>query len=117
MVATWLGHSTVVLDLDGVRVVAGPLLTASENAAWVDKERLVGRGVVEGEWVAVGEATQVTVRLVPAVHHSRPMPHRSNAANGQVVRGPSGVAWIAGDTDLYAGIPILLVFEGSRRQR
>ncbi len=153
MVVTWLGHSTVVLDLDGVRVVADPLLqrhngilrrrgptptreawsgaaavllshlhhdhaevsslakmgdvpvlTAVENAVWVDRKGLLGQGVAMGEWVPVGQASGVTVRLVPAVHHSRPMPHRPNAANGHLVRGPSGVVWIAGDTDVYAGM-------------
>ena len=147
---TWVGHATVVLDIDGVRLVADPLLrrhngilrrrgarpeaegwsgadavllshlhhdhaevgslrmlgavpvlTAPDNAAWVVKKGLAGRGIAEGEWVSVGGATDVMVRLVPAVHHSRPMPHRPNAANGHLVRGPSGVVWLAGDTDLY----------------
>ena len=147
---TWLGHATVVVDMDGVRIVADPLLrrhngilrrrgvvpegaawagadavllshlhhdhaevgslrmldgapvlTAPQNAVWVSKKGLVGRGLGEGEWVPVGTAGDVTVRLVPAVHHSRPMPHRPNAANGHLVRGPSGVVWLAGDTDLY----------------
>ena len=153
---TWLGHATVVVDIDGVRLVADPLLrrhngvlrrrggattapqdeawsgadavllshlhhdhaevsslrklgevpvlTAPDNAAWVTKKGLAGRGVAEGEWVPVGDAGDVAVRLVPAVHHSRPMPHRPNAANGHLVRGPSGVVWVAGDTDLYPGI-------------
>ncbi|NPC43671.1 MBL fold metallo-hydrolase [Nocardioides sp. zg-1230] len=153
---TWLGHATVVVDIDGVRLVADPLLrrhngvlrrrggattapqdeawsgadavllshlhhdhaevsslrklgevpvlTAPDNAAWVSKKGLVGRGVAEGEWVPVGDAGDVAVRLVPAVHRSRPMPHRPNAANGHLVRGPSGVVWVAGDTDLYPGM-------------
>lgn len=159
---TWLGHATVVVDIDGVRLVADPLLrrhngvlrrrggattapqdeawsgadavllshlhhdhaevsslrklgevpvlTAPDNAAWVTKKGLAGRGVAEGEWVPVGDAGDVAVRLVPAVHRSRPMPHRPNAANGHLVRGPSGVVWVAGDTDLYpamAGHPEL----------
>lgn len=146
---TWLGHATVVLDIDGVRLVADPLLrrhngilrrrgpqpeheawrdpdavllshlhydhaevaslrmlgtvpvlTSVENAAWVDGKGLVGQGLAEGEWARIGGG-DVTVRLVPAVHHSRPMPHRPNAANGHLVRGPSGVVWLAGDTDSY----------------
>jgi len=151
---TWLGHATVVVDMDGVRIVSDPLLrrhngilrrrggatpegeawsgadavllshlhhdhaevgslrmlggvpvlTAPENAVWVAKKGLVGRGLGEGEWVPVGAAGDVAVRLVPAVHHSRPMPHRPNAANGHLVRGPSGVVWLAGDTDLYPGM-------------
>jgi L-ascorbate metabolism protein UlaG (beta-lactamase superfamily) len=159
---TWLGHATVVVDIDGVRLVADPLLrrhngvlrrrgaattapqdeawsgadavllshlhhdhaevsslrklagvpvlTAPANAAWVTKKGLVGRGLAEGEWVPIGDAGDVAVRLVPAVHGSRPMPHRPNAANGHLVRGPSGVVWVAGDTDLYpemAGHPEL----------
>jgi L-ascorbate metabolism protein UlaG (beta-lactamase superfamily) len=148
---TWLGHATVVVDIDGARIVSDPLLrrhngvlrrrggaapdgeawsgadavllshlhhdhaevgslrlfddvpvlTAPENAVWVRKKGLDGRGLGEGEWVPVGDTGDVTVRLVPAVHHSRPMPHRPNAANGHLVRGPSGVVWLAGDTDLY----------------
>ena len=147
---TWLGHATVVVDMDGVRIVSDPLLrrhngilrrrgatpqgeawagtdavllshlhhdhaevaslrmfdgapvlTAPENAVWVVKKGLAGRGLGEGEWVTVGDAGDVAVRLVPAVHHSRPMPHRPNATNGHLVRGPSGVVWLAGDTDLY----------------
>ena len=148
---TWLGHATVVLDMDGVRLVADPLLrrhngvlrrrggarpggeawsqadaallshlhhdhaevaslrmlgdvpvlTAVDNAAWVRKKGLVGRGLAEDEWVSVGASGDVEVRLVKAIHHSRPMPHRPNSANGHLVRGPSGVVWIAGDTDLY----------------
>ena len=63
---------------------------------WVDGKGLAGRGLAEGEWVSVGERASVSVRLVTAIHHSRPMPHRPNAANGHLVRGPSGVVWIAG---------------------
>lgn len=153
---TWLGHSTVVIDIDGVRLVADPLLrrhagllrrrgprpaadtwrgadavllthlhhdhaevaslrllrnqpvlTAVANAAWLRRKGLVGRGLPPGEWLAVGKGTAVgrgtavAVTLVPAVHRSRPMPHRPNAANGHLVRGPSGVVWLAGDTELY----------------
>jgi L-ascorbate metabolism protein UlaG (beta-lactamase superfamily) len=147
---TWLGHSTVVLDIDGVRIVADPLLrrnngilrrrgdrpprpawegtaavllshlhhdhaevrslklfpgvpvlTAPENAAWVRRRGLEGRGLGDDEWVPVGRKGDVEVRLVRAIHQSRPMPHRPNAANGHLVPGPSGIAWLAGDTELY----------------
>jgi len=161
---TWLGHSTVVLDMDGVRLVADPLLrrhngvlrrrgdrpegvawsgadavllshlhhdhaevaslrmlrgvpvlTAPENAAWVTRKGLDGRGVLDGEWVTVGDENEdeVAVRLVEAVHHSRPMPHRPNAAHGHLVRGPSGVVWIAGDTDLYPDMALLGAWAGA----
>lgn len=159
---TWLGHATVVVDLDGVRVIADPLLrrhngflrrrgsppadrawsgthavllshlhhdhaevgslrllgdvpvlTAEANARWAAKKGLDGRGLREGEWFAVGGSVGVTVRLVPALHHSRPMPHRPNAANGHLVRGPSGVAWVAGDTDLYPTMERLSTMAGA----
>ena len=157
---TWLGHASVVLDIDGVRLVADPLLrrhngvlrrrggqpdglawsgadavllshlhhdhaevaslrmlgdvpvlTAIENAQWVDKVGLAGRGLADGEWTDVGG--EVSVRLVGAIHHSRPMPHRPNAANGHLVRGPSGVVWIAGDTDLYPDMEQLGTLAGA----
>ncbi|KRF32435.1 MBL fold metallo-hydrolase [Nocardioides sp. Soil805] len=156
---TWLGHSTVVLDLDGVRLVADPLLrphggilrrrgsqpeesswagahavllshlhhdhaevsslrllgqvpvlTSTENAAWVTGKGLLGRGLGEEEWVEVGG---VEVRLVPAVHHSRPMPHRPNAAHGHLVRGPSGVVWVAGDTGIHPAMEDLAAMAGA----
>jgi len=149
---TWLGHATVVLDIDGVRLVVDPLLlrnngilrrrgsrpgqpawsgadaillshlhhdhaevpslkllsglpvlTAEENAAWATKKGLNGQGMGPDEWVPVGSG-EVEVRLAPAVHQSRKMPHRPNAANGHLVRGPSGIVWIAGDTELFDGL-------------
>jgi L-ascorbate metabolism protein UlaG (beta-lactamase superfamily) len=145
---TWLGHSTVVLDLDGSRVLADPLLrphagplrrftpqpdpaawqdpdvvlishlhhdhaelrslrmlhdvplmSDPANVAWFRKRKLGPVVGLSDEWVPV--APGVEVRQVRAVHASRPMPHRPNAANGHLVRGPSGIVWIAGDTELY----------------
>ena len=55
----------------------------------------------------------VSVRLVPAVHGARPMPHRPNAANGHLVRGPSGVVWVAGDTELYPDLALLASWAGA----
>lgn len=158
---SWLGHATVVLDVDGVRLVADPLLrrhngvlrrrgpqpqpeawrdpdavllshlhhdhaevaslrmlgaapvlTAVENATWVERHGLVGRGLAAGEWAPVGGG-QVAVRLVPALHRSRPMPHRPNAAHGHLVRGQSGVVWVAGDTGLYPEMEELAALAGA----
>ena len=149
---TWLGHSTVVIDLGGVRLVTDPLLRGHAGplqrlgpvprpelyagaraillshlhtdhaeaaslrllgdapvvsdeaiAGWV--ERRVHRPAVAlrpDEWWSAGD--DVEVRLVPAVHPGRPMPHRPNTATGHVVRGPTGVVWFAGDTDAYDGL-------------
>ena len=146
---TWLGHSTVVLDLDGVRLIADPLLrrhagilrriggrprrlawfgadavllshlhydhaelaslrrlrgvpvlTAEENAAWASRKGLRGQAIAPDAWTPVGRG-DVMVKLAPAVHGARPMPHRPNAANGHLVRSPSGIIWVAGDTELF----------------
>jgi L-ascorbate metabolism protein UlaG (beta-lactamase superfamily) len=148
----WLGHSTVVLDVDGVRIVTDPLLrpqvgvlrrrtpapvpgawagtsavllshlhldhadvaslrmlagvpviTAEANARWVTRKGLVAHPAGADPWTRVGDAP-VEVRLVPAVHGARPMPHRPNAANGHLVRSASGIVWIAGDTELFPGL-------------
>lgn len=145
---TWLGHSTVVLDLDGARVITDPLLrphvgplrrlapqpdpgswrhpdvvllshlhldhadvgslrmlrgvplmSDPANVAWLRRRELEPALPLSDDWTSV--APGVEVRQVPAVHGHRPMPHRPNAANGHVVRGPSGTVWIAGDTELY----------------
>jgi L-ascorbate metabolism protein UlaG (beta-lactamase superfamily) len=150
---TWLGHSTVVVEVDGVRLVADPLLrphagilrrrgpapspekwrdvdavllshlhldhadvaslrllpevpvlTAPENARWVSRQGLEAMPASATTWSRVGA---VEVMLAPAVHTARPMPHRPNAANGHLVRGPSGIVWIAGDTALFPGMAVL----------
>jgi L-ascorbate metabolism protein UlaG (beta-lactamase superfamily) len=143
----WLGHSTVVLDLDTVRLLTDPLLrphagllrraasapapgawkspdavllshlhhdhaelgslrmvreapvfTTERNAEWLRRRGVSAEGIDEG-WRSLGGGVQV--RLVRAVHGHRPMPHRPNDAVGHLVRGPSGIVWVAGDTALY----------------
>ncbi|WP_432479940.1 MBL fold metallo-hydrolase [Nocardioides sp. GXQ0305] len=142
---TWLGHSTVVIDLGGQRLLTDPLLlrhngllrrrgpvpeqadwrgtdavllshlhhdhaelrslrllpdvpvlTSDDNARWLRKQGL--GGLAAGDWTDVGD---VRVRLVRAVHHGRPMPHRPNDANGHLVRAGSTAVWVAGDTALH----------------
>jgi L-ascorbate metabolism protein UlaG (beta-lactamase superfamily) len=149
---TWLGHSTVVLDIDGVRLVTDPLLrrhagilrrrgstppseawegadavllshlhhdhadlgslrllrqvpilTAPQNAAWASRKGLIGQALSADRWTGVGPG-EVEVKLAPAVHQARPMPHRPNAASGHLVRGRSGTVWVAGDTELFSGM-------------
>jgi L-ascorbate metabolism protein UlaG (beta-lactamase superfamily) len=166
---TWLGHSTVVLDVDGIRLLTDPLLrrhagvlrrrttppdhadwrdpdavllshlhhdhadlgslslvaagtpvvTAAENVAWLQRHGLRGVTVPPGEWLEVAGSTVVGVSLCRAEHHSRPMPHRPNAATGHLVRSSAGPLWFAGDTSLFddmeaipeqAGAPIELAF-------
>ncbi len=149
LTVAWLGHSTVVIDLDGVRILTDPLLhahagllrriaprpdaaqwhgpdavlishlhhdhaelrslrmlrgvplmTAPTNAAWLRRRRLRSAVALDEEWSSVGSGP-VDVRLVPAVHRHRPMPHRPNDAHGHLVRGASARVWVAGDTSLY----------------
>jgi len=145
---TWLGHATMVLDLDGTRLLVDPLLrrfagplrrrgpmprpeqwadtdavlvshlhhdhadlpslrlvgevptlSGEGNAAYLRGRGFNGVGLNDG-WHPVG-SNGVSVRLVRADHHSRPMPHRPNEAYGHLVRGPSATVWVAGDTSLY----------------
>ena len=94
-----------------------PVLTAPDNAVWVRRKGLDGRGLADDEWFPLGADGRVEVRLVRAIHHSRPMPHRPNAANGHLVRGPSGIAWLAGDTDLYDDMEALPELAGGADRR
>lgn len=79
-----------------------PVLTAPANAHWARKRSLQGMGLGPEQWFRV--AGRVDVRLTPAVHGHRPMPHRPNAATGHLVKGHSGAVWFAGDTELFAGL-------------
>lgn len=180
---TWLGHSTVVIDLGGVRLLTDPLLrrhvgplvrsgSAPDRAAWRDPDavllshlhhdhadlaslRRLGpvpvvtgianrawatrRGLTVAQpprpsrswpptptnvadddadddgWWSVPHPTrqdQVRVRLVPAVHESRPMPHRPNATNGFLVRSAGATVYFAGDTSLHDQMDALMGLAG-----
>jgi L-ascorbate metabolism protein UlaG (beta-lactamase superfamily) len=85
-----------------------PILTAPANAAWLSAHGLNGTGIDESTWTHLGGGAGVGVRLTAAVHHARPMPIRPNAANGHLIRSPSGgVIWLAGDTALYPELEAL----------
>jgi L-ascorbate metabolism protein UlaG (beta-lactamase superfamily) len=156
---TWLGHSTVLLEVAGLRLLTDPLLrphagflrrrgrplvraqwdgvdavllshlhhdhadlrslrmlgpvpilTSRRNAAWLRERGLAGAPLED--WVDLGGPT---VRLVPAVHHSRPMPHRPNDANGHLLRCAGASVWVAGDTSLYGGMRGLPALAGRDR--
>jgi L-ascorbate metabolism protein UlaG (beta-lactamase superfamily) len=101
-------------ELSSLRLVAhAPVLTAEENAVWLRRRGLRGEGLGD-TWRPVGEAG-VEVRLVPAVHHSRPMPHRPNAANGHLVRHGTTTVWAAGDTSRFEGMEHLPGLAGGDR--
>jgi L-ascorbate metabolism protein UlaG (beta-lactamase superfamily) len=154
---TWLGHSTVVLDVDGTRLLTDPLLrphagllrrrteppghvdwrdtdavllshlhhdhadlgslrlldpgmpiiTAPELVGWLEHRALKAVSPAADEWVGVDDSPTVSVSLCTAVHHSRPMPHRPNAATGHLVRSAAGAIWFAGDTSLFADMHLI----------
>jgi len=87
-------------ELRSLRMMGeAPVLTAPANARWLRRQGLRGRGLGPEEWVRLRGG--VEVRLVPAVHGGRPMPHRPNAATGHLVRAGSATVWFAGDTELF----------------
>ncbi|MEO7982296.1 MAG: MBL fold metallo-hydrolase [Sporichthyaceae bacterium] len=65
-------------------------------------------GAIDGDsWFTIpptGAGGRVQVRLTSAVHDSRWMPHRPNAAHGPLVSSEDGVVWVAGDTGLFDGM-------------
>ncbi len=120
----WRGSDAVLLshlhhdhaELGSLRLLGDvPVLTAPANARWLRGRGLRGVGL-DDAWQTVGDvAAGVEVRLVPAVHGHRPMPHRPNAANGHLVRtaGPGGVrVWAVGDTERFPGMVHLPAFAG-----
>jgi L-ascorbate metabolism protein UlaG (beta-lactamase superfamily) len=156
---TWLGHSTVLIELAGQRLMTDPLLrrhngllrrrgpqprppqwadldavllshlhhdhaelrslrlvrgvpvlTSERNGRWLRKQGI--NGMATEDWTHVGG---VQVRLVPAVHHGRPMPHRPNDANGHLLRTAVITLWVTGDTSLFADMARLRHLAGSER--
>ena len=158
---TWVGHATIALDVDGVRIVTDPLLrrnagllrrrgaapargswqgadavlvshlhhdhaelgslrlldgapvvSAPVNARWLHAHGVASAvGLHDDEWWTV-PGSPVRVRLTPAVHGHRPMPHRPNAAHGFLVVAPSLTTWFAGDTEPFPGMARLVELAG-----
>lgn len=104
----WSGASAVLLshlhhdhaEPRSLRRASAPVLTGADNVRFLDRHGLPGVGLGTEEWYAV-PGTDVEVRLTRADHDDRPMPHRSNAAHGHLVRAPGVTVWVAGDTGLY----------------
>lgn len=156
----WLGHSTVVIDVDGRRLITDPLLrrhggalrrrshppashqwqdvdavllshlhhdhaelrslrmlgdapvlTGPDSATWLRRRGLPG--VAPEGWHHLGGG--VRVRLVRAVHHARPMPHRPNEVQGHLLRTGEATVWVAGDTELYDEMADLPRYAGRDR--
>ncbi|MEZ5092646.1 MBL fold metallo-hydrolase [Nocardioides sp.] len=122
--AAWTGSDLVLVShlhsdhasVASLRMLPGvPMLSAARNERWL-ASRVGARvvGAADDDWVRMtpeglaaptheaGDPDDgVTVRLVRADHHSRPMPHRPNEAHGHLLRSPEGSVWFAGDTSLY----------------
>lgn len=99
-------------ELRSLRMLGNaPVVTGPANAAWLGRRGL--RGVAPLGWYDVGNG--VLVRLVKAVHHARPMPHRPNEAHGHLLRTGVVAVWIAGDTELYDEMTELPGYAGRDR--
>jgi len=94
-------------ELGSLRLLGDvPVLTAPANARWLRAKGLRGVGLGAGHdghdgWYSVRGAE---VRLTPAVHGDRRMPHRPNAANGHLVRSGGVTVWAVGDTERFPGL-------------
>ena len=93
-----------------------PVLAAPANAAWLRKHGVPRAvGLAEDDWYPVGDGDgdgAVRIRIAPAVHAGRPMPHCPNAANGHLVRHPGGVVWAVGDTEEFPDLSRLTELAG-----
>ena len=98
-------------DLPSLRRLGVPVLTEADNAGWVRRRGVPAPGLDPATWHPV--SGEVEVRLVTAVHDSRPMPHRPNGAVGMLVRGSGVVVWFAGDTALHPGMAALPELAGA----
>ncbi|HEX5532138.1 MAG TPA: MBL fold metallo-hydrolase [Actinomycetales bacterium] len=110
---TWADTDAVLLshlhhdhaDLQSLRMLPGsPVLTTPRNARWLRRHGVAGVDGRWDRWQPVGADIDVAVRLVPAVHHSRPMPHRPNETCGHLLRSEGALVWVAGDTALFDGM-------------
>lgn len=87
-----------------------PILSSPGNAAWIRRRGLNGVDLSD-DWNRPIPGSGVELQLTPAIHGHRPMPHRPNEANGQLVRGSRWRVWVVGDTSLFprmADVPDLL---------
>ncbi len=100
-------------DLKSLRLLdGGRLMSSTANAAWLRRRGLANAVDLGDDWTQV--APGIEVRQVRADHQHRPMPHRPNDAHGHLVRSPSAVVWVAGDTALYPEMADLAALAGRR---
>jgi L-ascorbate metabolism protein UlaG (beta-lactamase superfamily) len=110
----WSGVDAVLLshlhhdhaDLRSLRLLpsATPVITSEANADWLRRRGLRGVAASTERWHLLDRDRAIAVSLVPALHSSRPMPHRPNDAHGHLIRSPACRIWVAGDTSLFGGM-------------
>lgn len=114
-VADWAGADAVLVShlhhdhahAASLRSTGAPALMAPANTQWAHKRDVPAIGLRPNEWWSPAGKPQVRIRVVPAVHGDRPMPHRPNAANGYLIvrsatkQSPALRIWFAGDTELF----------------
>jgi len=119
----WEGTDAVLLshlhhdhaDLRSLHMVSSrPVVTTLRNARWLRRHGIAGVDGRWDRWQRCGAAAELAVRLVPAVHHSRPMPHRPNDSSGHLIRSGGFIVWVAGDTALFDGMRDLPDVAGGR---
>lgn len=93
------------------RLRPAPVVSSPPVADWLAAQHIPGLAIGT-DWVALGPG--VEARLVPAAHHSRPLPHRPNDAHGFLVRSAEAVVWFAGDTAAYPEMVDLPRLAGGR---
>ncbi len=109
----WQGADAVLLshlhhdhaELGSLRLLGDvPVLSAPANARWLRGRGVAGAvGLTDTRWWTV-PGSDVRLRLVPAVHVHRPMPHRPNSTHGFLVVSDSFRVWFAGDTAPFAAM-------------
>ncbi|WP_456846757.1 MBL fold metallo-hydrolase [Cellulomonas sp. P5_C6] len=111
--ADWEGTDAVLIshlhhdhaELGSLRLLDDvPVLSAPANARWLRGRGISGAlGLTDIEWYTV-PGSSLRVRLVPAIHVDRPMPHRPNSTHGFVVATDDVRIWFAGDTAPFAAM-------------
>ncbi|KQT00948.1 MBL fold metallo-hydrolase [Cellulomonas sp. Leaf395] len=109
----WQGAGAVLLshlhhdhaELGSLRLLEDiPVLTAPANARWLRSRGIdAAAGLLDAQWWQV-PGSDVRLRMVPAVHAHRPMPHRPNATHGFLIATESFRVWFAGDTAPFAAM-------------
>lgn len=90
-------------DLPSLHMAAAPVYASPPVATWLGRRGISTRAL-GADWEPIAADGRLETRLVPADHHSRPLPGRPSDAHGLLLRygGVTPAAtrhvWFAGDT-------------------